>query len=57
MSLILRRSLIFITLLAGGLLIDTVPDNPCQVALTGTPKRKKGVVDKVLDPLKRLFGN
>jgi len=46
-----------LTLLAGGLLIDTVPDNPCQVALTGAPKRKKGVVDKVLDPLKKLFGN
>jgi AsmA family protein len=45
-----------LTLLAGGLLIDSVPDNPCQVALTGAPERKKGVVDSVLDPLKKLFG-
>lgn len=45
-----------LTLLAGGLLIDNVPDNPCQVALTGAPERKKGVVDTVLDPLKKLFG-
>jgi len=46
-----------LTLLGGGLLIDSVPDNPCQVALTGAAAGKKGVVDRALDPLKKLFGN
>jgi uncharacterized protein involved in outer membrane biogenesis len=46
-----------LTLLAGGLLIDTVPDNPCQVALTGVAPKEKSTIDKVLDPIKKLFGN
>jgi hypothetical protein len=46
-----------LTLLAGGLLIDSVPDNPCQVALSGVAPKEKSTVDKVLDPIKKLFGN
>ena len=46
-----------LTLLAGGLLIDSVPDNPCQVALSGVAPKQKSTVDKVLDPIKKLFGN
>jgi len=46
-----------LSLLAGGLLIDTVPDNPCQVALSGVAPKEKSTVDKVLDPIKKLFGN
>jgi len=46
-----------LSLLAGGLLIDTVPDNPCQVALSGVARKEKSTVDKVLDPIKKLFGN
>jgi len=46
-----------LTLLAGGLLIDSVPDNPCQVALSGVAPKQKSTVDRVLDPIKRLFGN
>jgi uncharacterized protein involved in outer membrane biogenesis len=46
-----------LSLLAGGLLIDTVPDNPCQVALSGVAPKQKSTVDKVLDPIKKLFGN
>jgi len=46
-----------LTLLAGGLLIDTVPDNPCQVALSGVAPKQESTVDKVLNPIKKLFGN
>lgn len=46
-----------LTLLAGGLLIDSVPDNPCQVALSGVAPKEKSTVDRVLDPIKKLFGN
>jgi uncharacterized protein involved in outer membrane biogenesis len=46
-----------LTLLAGGLLIDNVPDNPCQVALSGVAPKQESTVDKVLNPIKKLFGN
>jgi uncharacterized protein involved in outer membrane biogenesis len=46
-----------LTLLAGGLLIDNVPDNPCQVALSGVAPKKESTIDKVLNPIKKLFGN
>jgi AsmA family protein len=46
-----------LTLLAGGLLIDDVPDNPCQVALSGVAPKKESTIDKVLNPIKKLFGN
>jgi uncharacterized protein involved in outer membrane biogenesis len=46
-----------LSLLAGGLLIDDVPDNPCQVALSGVAPKKESTVDKVLNPIKKLFGN
>ncbi|MGW8271625.1 MAG: hypothetical protein ACWGNS_14325, partial [Burkholderiales bacterium] len=46
-----------LTLLAGGLLIDDVPDNPCQVALSGVAPKQESTVDKVLNPIKKLFGN
>jgi len=46
-----------LTLLAGGLLIDNVPDNPCQVALSGVAPKQESAVDKVLNPIKKLFGN
>jgi len=46
-----------LTLLAGGLLIDNVPDNPCQVALSGVAPKQESTIDKVLNPIKKLFGN
>jgi len=46
-----------LSLLAGGLLMDSVPDNPCQVALSGVAPKDKSTVDKLLDPIKKLFGN
>jgi uncharacterized protein involved in outer membrane biogenesis len=53
-----------LSLLAGGLLADSVPDHPCQVALTGkaprsatpAPQSTPSVVDEVVDGIKKLFG-
>lgn len=53
-----------LSLLAGGLLLpDSVPDRPCQAALTGTTRgqekpsqEKAGVVDSVVGGIKKLFG-
>jgi uncharacterized protein involved in outer membrane biogenesis len=49
-----------LSLLAGGLLLSGVPDNPCQVALTGAPKaapKQESGGGSLFDPIKRLFGN
>jgi hypothetical protein len=52
-----------LSLLAGRFLTDGVPDHPCQVALTGAVRsqraeaeRKPGIVESVVDGIKRLFG-
>jgi hypothetical protein len=52
-----------LSLLAGTLLTDSVPDHPCQVALTGVVRsqraeaeQKPGIVESVVDGIKRLFG-
>lgn len=52
------------SLLAGGLLLDSVPDNACQAALTGTAARSAprsgtrapAVVDELVGGIKKLFG-
>lgn len=52
-----------LSLLAGGLLSERVPDRPCQVALTGAtraqdgPRQEQpGIVDSVVGGIKKLFG-
>lgn len=52
-----------LSLLAGGLLAERMPDKPCQTALTGAaprapdrPAEKPGVVDSVVGGFKKLFG-
>jgi len=51
-----------LSLLAGGLLTDSVPDQPCQAALTGVTRAAPSVVDKakslgsgVVDGIKKFF--
>lgn len=48
-----------LSLLAGGLLLNDVPENVCQVALSGAPKAqpKQDAGGSLFDPIKRLFGN
>jgi hypothetical protein len=52
-----------LSLLAGKLLTESVPDQPCQAALTGVVRpqqaeaqEKPGIVDSVVGGFKRLFG-
>lgn len=52
-----------LSLLAGGLLSDKVPDRPCQTALLGEVRAqqppsepKPGVVDSVVGGIRKLFG-
>jgi uncharacterized protein involved in outer membrane biogenesis len=46
-------------LVGGGLLLDSVPENVCQVALTGAPKArsKQDSGGSIFDPIKKFFGN
>ena len=51
-----------LSLLAGGLLADSVPANPCQAALGGgtsaaskPPQSKPSALDEMVGNLKRLF--
>ncbi|HSO07187.1 MAG TPA: AsmA-like C-terminal region-containing protein, partial [Pelomicrobium sp.] len=46
-----------LSLLAGGLLLNDVPENVCQVALSGAPKPKQESGGSIFDPIKKLFGN
>ena len=52
-----------LSLLGGSLVTDSVPDQPCQAALTGVvrsqkaeAKEKPGIIDSVVGGFKRLFG-
>jgi len=52
-----------LSLLGTSLITDSVPDHPCQAALTGVvrqqkaeAKEKPGIIDSVVGGLKRLFG-
>lgn len=52
-----------LSLLAGTLLTDSVPEQPCQAALTGAVRSRQaqqqespGIVDSVVGGFKRLFG-
>ena len=52
-----------LSLLAGSLVTDSVPDQPCQAALTGVvrsqkaeTKEKPGIIDSVVGGFKKLFG-
>ncbi|MFZ5556012.1 MAG: AsmA family protein [Pseudomonadota bacterium] len=46
-------------LVGGGLLVNDVPDDVCQVALSGAPKAapKQEPGGSIFDPIKKLFGN
>jgi hypothetical protein len=52
-----------LSLLGGALVTDSVPDQPCQAALTGSVRsqtaaaqEKPGIVDSVVGGFKKLFG-
>ena len=52
-----------LSLLGTSLITDSVPDHPCQAALTGVVRQQKaeakenpGIIDSVVGGLKRLFG-
>ena len=52
-----------LSLLGGALVSDSVPDQPCQAAITGVARTQKadarekpGVIDSVVGGFKRLFG-
>ena len=52
-----------LSLLGGALVTDSVPDQPCQAALTGVVRAQKaetqqkpGIVDSVVGGVKRIFG-